>query len=309
MSTKLNTKFLEHETDKNYKKTRKVIRLFISIVILFIISVVIVKYINKKSIKYDANVNSGQSDKDDVNVNSGLSDNIEVLDNENLENSDIDNKELEKNDDKESNEYNPIVPESDIVLDDYFNDAVFIGDSRTEGFIISNSLSNAKSLTVKGLMVDTAFTRPAINMNGEKLTVMKALSKIKFKKVYIMLGINELGWAYEEVFIKKYAELIDYVKGLNSEAQIYIQSIIPVSYEKSSSDKIYNNKNINNFNKLILKMTKEKQVYYVNVEECLKDDEGNLPVGASTDGIHLKKEYSEKWYEYLKTHTVQDKVE
>lgn len=297
MSTKLNTKFLELETNIKYKKSRKPIKIIISIVILIIFSVVIVKYINEKS------------DKDDVSVNSEKPGNIDVSDNENLENSNTDIKIIEKNDDKESNEYNPIVPESEIVLDDFFNDAVFIGDSRTEGFIISNSLSNAKSLTVKGLMVDTAFTRPAINMNGEKLTVTKALSKIKFKKVYIMLGVNELGWAYEEVFIKKYAELIDYVKDLNSEAQIYIQSIIPVSYEKSSSDKIYNNKNINNFNKLILKMTKEKQVYYVNVEECLKDEEGNLPEGASTDGVHLKKEYSKKWYEYLKTHTVQDKVE
>jgi len=297
MSTKLNTKFLELETNIKYKKSRKSVKIIISIVILIIFSVVIVKYINEKS------------DKDDVSVNSEKPGNIDVSDNENLENSNTDIKIIEKNDDKESNEYNPIVPESEIVLDDFFNDAVFIGDSRTEGFIISNSLSNAKSLTVKGLMVDTAFTRPAINMNGEKLTVTKALSKIKFKKVYIMLGVNELGWAYEEVFIKKYAELIDYVKDLNSEAQIYIQSIIPVSYEKSSSDKIYNNKNINNFNKLILKMTKEKQVYYVNVEECLKDEEGNLPEGASTDGVHLKKEYSKKWYEYLKTHTVQDKVE
>lgn len=297
MSTKLNTKFLELESNKKYKKPKKSIKIFISIVILFIFSVVIVKYINKKS------------DKDAANVNSEKPSNIYVSDNEDLENIDTDSKNIEKNDDKEQNEYNPIVPESEIVLDDFFNDAVFIGDSRTEGFIISNNLSNAKSLTVKGLMVDTAFTRPAINMNGEKLTVTKALSKIQFKKVYIMLGVNELGWAYEEVFIKKYTELIDYVKGLNNEAQIYIQSIIPVSYEKSSSDKIYNNKNISNFNKLILKMTKEKQVYYVNVEECLKDEEGNLPVGASTDGVHLKKEYSKKWYEYLKTHTVQDKVE
>ncbi len=297
MSTKLNTKFLELETNKKYKKPRKAIKIIISIVILFIFSVVIVKYINEKS------------DKDEVSVNSEKPGNIDVSDNETIENNNTDIKIIEKNDDKESVEYNPIVQESEIVLDDFFNDAVFIGDSRTEGFIISNSLSNAKSLTVKGLMVDTAFTRPAINMNGEKLTVTKALSNLKFKKVYIMLGVNELGWAYEEIFIKKYAELIDYVKNLNSEAQIYIQSIIPVSYEKSSSDKIYNNKNINNFNKLILKMTKEKQVYYVNVEECLKDEEGNLPAGASTDGVHLKKEYSKKWYEYLKTHTVQDKVE
>ncbi len=155
-------------------------------------------------------------------------------------------------------------------------------------------------------MVDTVFTRPAININGKKLSVSDALSITQFDKVYIMLGINELGWAYSEIFINKYNEIIDYVKSLNKDAQIYVQSIIPVSKEKSINDKIYNNKNIEIYNELIKQMCYDKEVYYVNVLEELVDDEGNLPIDASVDGIHLKREYCQKWYDYLKTHTVKE---
>ena len=207
-----------------------------------------------------------------------------------------------------SYDYSKKVPETEAVLDDYFNDAVFIGDSRTEGFIISNSLSNVTALTAKGLMVDTVFTRPVVNVNGKKVTIANALSSVNFNKVYIMLGVNELGWAYSDLFIEKYSEIIDYVRSINPNAQIYVQSILPVSYEKSSRDKIYNNNNINKYNELIKKMTKDKQVYYLDVYEAVSDDDGNLPQEASPDGVHLKKEYCQIWYEYLKTHTVKEEI-
>ena len=56
-------------------------------------------------------------------------------------------------------------------------------------------------------------------------------------------------------------------------------------------------------------MTNDKKVFYLDVAEVMKDESGNLPVDASLDGVHLKKEYCQKWYEYLKTHTVQHEVE
>lgn len=299
---------------KKHRKIRNIFKFLILAAILFIISIIAVKYITKSnSFEEDKKVNRVYSmygvdylyNQKYLQYNYKTISTLNKKTGNNIDDTDLENPENNDN----QNDYNSIVPESESVTDDYFNDAVFIGDSRTEGFILYNGLSNVTSLTAKGLMVDTAFTRPAINMNGEKLTVMKALSKIKFNKVYIMLGINELGWAYSDIFIKKYAEIVDYIKEINSEAQIYVQSILPVSYEKSSSDKIYNNNNINNYNKLILEMTKDKQVYYLDVAEAIKDDGGNLPVDASLDGIHLKKEYCQKWYDYLKTHTIQSKIE
>ena len=79
---------------------------------------------------------------------------------------------------------------------------------------------------------------------------------------------------------------------------------MPVSKTKTNSDKIYNNKNIENYNNLILNMTKEKEVYYLDSKEALADEEGNLPEDSTTDGVHFNSAYYEQWFNYLKAHTV-----
>ncbi|MEF9920483.1 GDSL-type esterase/lipase family protein [Anaerorhabdus sp.] len=197
-----------------------------------------------------------------------------------------------------------IVTENTLVDNSYFDDAVFIGDSRTEGLILNTELSNAVSYTHKGLMVNTVFTKPIINKNGDKLTVMEALKQTEFSKVYLMLGINETGWPYNDIFIEKYAKIIDSIKDINSNAIIYIQEILPVTNSVSSSHEYIKNEKINEFNELIRKMANEKGVYYLDVSNAVSLDDGSLPEDAAYDGIHLKKEYCEKWLNYLKTHTI-----
>ncbi|MBC8558961.1 GDSL-type esterase/lipase family protein [Fumia xinanensis] len=201
-------------------------------------------------------------------------------------------------------DYTASVPAGAAVDNSYFDDAVFIGDSRTQGFIIYNGLSNATTYMDKGLKVDTAFTKADIEVNGVKMSAMDALAQNKtFKRVYVMLGVNELGWAYSDIFIEKYGELVDKIKEIKPDAEIYIQSILPVSEKKSSSDKIYNMTKINEYNSLIKKMAEDKKVYYLNVAEAVADSSGYLPAEASTDGVHLNKEYCGKWLDYLKNHT------
>lgn len=195
----------------------------------------------------------------------------------------------------------------DEVDNSYFDDTIFIGDSRTEGFMLYTGLSNATYYTHKGLMVNTAFTSPVINMKGQKVSVVDAVkSNSKFKKAYIMLGINELGWAYSNLFIEKYGNIIEAIKQSNPTAQIYVQSIIPVTSSKSSSDKVYNNNKIKEYNQLLCKLAQDKEVYYVNVAEELAENDGCIPESSAFDGVHLKKPYCEKWLEYLKTHTVKN---
>lgn len=203
-------------------------------------------------------------------------------------------------------DYTRPVPESDSVGNEYFNDAVFIGNSRTEGLILNTGLSNAIAYTYKGLMVDTVFTKPVIYKDGEKLSVMEALKTTDFGKVYLMFGINETGWKYEEVFIRQYGKMIDEIKEINPEALIYIQEILPVTEEVSEAHSYVKNEKIDEYNTLLCKLAEEKQVYYVDTANAVAGSDGFLPEDAAVDGIHLKKSYCEKWLEYLKTHTVAD---
>ena len=190
------------------------------------------------------------------------------------------------------------------VENDYYNDAVFIGDSRTEGFFMYTDLANAKAYAHKGLTVETVFTDPVININGSKLSITEALRQTSFQKVYIMLGVNEIGWAYNSVFIEKYTKLVDEVQSINPNATIYLQSILPVSNEVSSTHDYIKNEKINEYNGFIAQIAKEKNVHYLNVAEAVAAPNGALPDDAAIDGIHLKKEYCQKWLEYLKKHAI-----
>ena len=202
-------------------------------------------------------------------------------------------------------DYSQPVPESAAVEDDWFADAVFIGDSRTEGFKLYSGLKTARYYASRGLAVDTVFTEPLIPLDGQTVSVIDALrAEGDFQKAYIMLGINELGWVSVEAFIDDYAAIIDALREINPDVQIYVQSILPVTREKSETDSIYNNPRIDVFNSYLRDMCQDKEVYYLDVAEAVRDNDGVLPEDAATDGVHLSREYCEKWLAYLKTHTV-----
>lgn len=201
-------------------------------------------------------------------------------------------------------DYASPVPQSQPVERSYFDDAVFIGDSLTEELILNTSLSNTTVYAYKGLMVDTAFTKPVIRQNGEKVSVMDALAATDFDKVYIMFGVNETGWVYSSIFQEKYGAIIDRIREIDPDAVIYIQSVLPVSQTVSSTHSYITNSRIDEYNALLRELAEEKQVYYVDVRQAVMGEDGALPEDAAADGIHPVKAYCEKWLAYLQEHTV-----
>ena len=162
-------------------------------------------------------------------------------------------------------------------------------------------LNNVTDYTNIGLMVDTAVTKKIVtNSSGEKITLLEDLKYKNIDTIYIMLGINELGWVYSSIFIKNYEELIDKIKEIKPDCEIILQSIIPVTKTKSDNDSIYNNNRITEYNTLIKEMANRKKIKFIDLVPVLADESGNLPENASPDGIHLNKEYCLKWLEYLK---------
>ena len=72
----------------------------------------------------------------------------------------------------------------------YFDDALFIGDSHTDGFKDYAGLNNADYLCHNGLTVWSAVEKAEF---PGKQTLAQALSGKHYGKIYLMLGINELG--------------------------------------------------------------------------------------------------------------------
>ncbi len=199
------------------------------------------------------------------------------------------------------------LPERKRVMGSYFDDAVFFGDSVTDGISLYDVMSNAKVISYTGIDPATSATRKVIKtQDDEKITMIDALKQTNPAKIYIMMGINSISME-KDTFITYYGKMLDTIIAQHPDAIIYVQPITPITatFEQSSKN-IYNitNARINEFNESILALAGEKKVYYININEVLSDETGALPDEASPkDGIHFGAKYYEKWFEYLKTHT------
>ncbi|MCI7041193.1 MAG: GDSL-type esterase/lipase family protein [Lachnospiraceae bacterium] len=188
------------------------------------------------------------------------------------------------------------------VDESYFDDALFIGDSRTVGLRDYTDLSEhadfycETSLTIYKVMEE--------NFKGLG-TIEEALGAKDYGKIYIMVGINELGRGTTEDFMAKYTEVVDRLHELEPEAKIIIQGIMRVSGEKSESDAIFNNSNINARNRAIATLADNETIFYIDVNEVVCDEEGNLNGDYTFDQIHLLGVYDDLWKQFLLSHGIE----
>lgn len=287
---------MKEKTQYSNKKLKKEIKFCLLILVVIVCLLLIIIYI------CNIGENSKKVDNSFVHDSTeNMTKPIDTSDEEEIE--DIIGDDEKEDIVDESAPVNKPVSESEKCELSYFDDAVFIGDSRVEGFILNTGLHNTTSYTHKGLSVNRVLSDPIINLNGELVSIIDALKRTDFSKVYLMMGINELGWVYSNVFIKKYEEVINAIQDINPDAIIYVQSILPVSEKVSQEHSYIKNDKIVKYNKLLLEMSAKKKVYYVNVFESMINESGALPEEAAFDGIHLKKKYCKVWLEYLLTHT------
>lgn len=176
------------------------------------------------------------------------------------------------------------------------SDLLFIGDSRTEGLMLYGGIGKANFFYQTGLSVSSALQKEFVKLqDGRDGTLEEGLSERSFKQIYLMFGVNELGWPDTGSFVNRYREVIALIRQKQPDAKIVIQSIIPVTEKKSQGDEIYNNGNIKKFNSAIQAMAEEDGLTYLDLTDALTDEKGNLPADASVDGVHLKKNYCTKW--------------
>ena len=200
-------------------------------------------------------------------------------------------------------DYAQPVPDAPPVDDSWFADAAFLGDSRTEGLLHYTSIRPAGPFAYRGLNAQTIRTKAFVKAPGKKETALEALRQGSFSKIYLMLGVNELGWWSPEQFARQYGELIDLVRQAQPGAQLYLQTLIPVTATKSAEG-VFTNPRLQAFNRVIRALGQEKAVYVVDVWSAFANEQGELPAGQSSDGIHLYPRDYDQWLTCLKRHTV-----
>lgn len=218
-------------------------------------------------------------------------------DNNTQESSAINNSQPSKpSDSSGSSEFTKALPE-------YFDDALFIGDSRTVGLKEYGSIKNATFFASIGMDIYNIYSIK-INVGKQgKIDLTSLLKNNKYSKVYIMLGINELDYNFNST-IKKYSELIDTIRSCQPGVIIYVEANMHVSESRSASDNIFNNANINKFNNMLASLADAKNAYYLDVNPLFDDAKGNLRADYTHDNTHVLGKHYKTWTDWIAENAV-----
>ncbi len=190
----------------------------------------------------------------------------------------------------------------------YFQDALFIGDSRTVGLRDYGRFETGPTFYAsKGLTIFQLLTAEIVEQEGQrkKITVEEALEQKQFQKIYLMVGINELGTGDAEKFEQAYREVVERIRELQPDAIIYIQSILKVTRERSEQGDYINNEGVIARNEAIQTIADGQTIFYLDVNEAVCDESGCLNPEYSGDGVHITAKYIYLWKDYLMSHAIE----
>ena len=137
-----------------------------------------------------------------------------------------------------------------------------------------------------------------IELDGKKVTLAEALGRRQFGKVYILLGINEIGAYTAADWAAQYKSLLDLVREKQPDAVIFIQSIFHTTQKKSDSS-YFKNEVINERNAAIAQLADGKTIFYLDLNPLFDDENGALRADYSGDGVHVRAPYYVQWRDEL----------
>lgn len=206
-------------------------------------------------------------------------------------------------------EFGAPLEESEPVEDDsFFDNAVFVGDSRTEGLQLFSGLKNGTFYWARGMSVFRADHEDykVFEADGEKLTLVGVLARGEYDAVYIMIGVNELGFG-AQAYGEGLAELIDKVIAAQPKAVIYLQLLPPVNDAMCRANGLasyINNDNVAAYNEAITQVAADKRVVLLNTAEVYTGEDGQLPRELANDGCHFVYGEYGRWADYLRSHVI-----
>lgn len=191
----------------------------------------------------------------------------------------------------------PTEPTEPALDESWFDDALFIGESRTMGLKMWGRLGNADYFCAESLTVYGVFDIEASDINFYSQRLNRLLSGKTYGKVYIHLGINEVGGNLDK-FAAQYLKLIDLIREKQPDAHIILQAVVVLSKDYSSNA-IFRQENIQAINDRIRQLSEDEGLFFSDVNQLVADENGYLNMELSFDGCHLHETGYQAWAQWL----------
>lgn len=193
-------------------------------------------------------------------------------------------------DGKYDNVSSGILKDTGYVHRDYFDNTIFIGDSRVVGLVNSGFIKEKNTFAEVGInhidYMNKIFTDEVTGVTG---TIFDIVEQRLPERIYVALGVNGVAFFDEEQFHSTFLTLVKKLQEASPSSTIIIESILPVNEKNlSSSNGKLNNMKIDIMNGYLMMVADETRVFYLDMSSIMKDDNNNL-ISAydSGDGLHF----------------------
>ena len=200
----------------------------------------------------------------------------------------------------------PVVqPPSSVEIDStFFEDAVFIGDSVTKKLMLyapaTGLLGNAQIIGEGSYGVGHAAKNTMLlSYRGQAMALEELLLASGAGKVFLMLGMNDLGRYGVDNSMGYWNTLIQKIRGKTPDIEIYIQSMTPV-YTGGEKGTL-NNRTVDAYNDRLQLFAAENNCFYIDVASYMKDATGGLAAQYCSDKfVHLSTTGANVWIQVLR---------
>lgn len=196
-------------------------------------------------------------------------------------------------------------PTYETVDSSFFDDAVFVGDSISLklSYDTSGRLGNAQFLVQGSYGVGNAIfdVLPTTYRGNTYTNLEDAIAATGAKKLFIMMGMNDIGLYGIDGTIENWKTLLGLIRGVCPDMQIFIQSMTPVwtGGEKGG----LTNPNINEYNNKLRTFAAENGCGFIDVAPFMRDATGGLATSYCSDNyVHLSEAGVDMWIKVLKAH-------
>jgi hypothetical protein len=189
------------------------------------------------------------------------------------------------------------------VDDSYFDDACFIGDSRTVGISKYADIENATFLCATSLTIFD-YEKPKITYDGKKTSIREVLEENHFGKIYLMFGINECSSSSAERFFEKYANTVNDIRLLQPGTIVFTEGSLLVTTSSSAESPKITNDNISLRNYYVSLLENKQDIFYIDINESSLCEDGALVPDFTWDQVHIKAQYYPIWKQFLLEHGI-----
>lgn len=182
--------------------------------------------------------------------------------------------------------------------EEYFSDTLFIGDSRTVGLMEYADLDTATFFATSGLSSFSAFKKHVDVPGIGEILLEDLLTQYPFGKIYIMLGINELGYPFSSI-VSQYTHVVETVQHLCPDTSIILCANLHVVNDGTEKRDYVANDAINSLNMEIEALAQKKQMTYLDANPLFDDETGGLNPDFAADDTHPYGKYYYTWAEWI----------